>query len=80
MPEQPPGEVVRGVLWFTGPDVWHSIDHGRLEINLSHPDLTDVAPGDDLLAGVLRVLERHGVPAAFERGRLALSVTWQARP
>jgi hypothetical protein len=80
MPEQAPGEVLRGVLWFTGPDVWHSIDHGRLEVNLSYPDLTDVAPGDDLLAGVLRVLERHGVPAAFERGRLALSVTWQARP
>ncbi|WP_101524615.1 DUF6891 domain-containing protein [Nocardioides houyundeii] len=74
-----PGEL-RGVLWFTHPDVWHSLDHGVLEVTLCHPDLTDAVPGDDLLSGVLRVLARHQVPAAFERGRLLLSVTWQARP
>src|SRR5690606_31640670 len=57
--EQP----LRGILWFTQPDVWHAIDAGMLEVNLWHSTSANAAPGDHLLNAVLSCFERHGLPA-----------------
>jgi len=74
------GRPARGVLWFTPTDVWHAIDEGMLEVNLWHGDTANVAPGDELLADVLAVLEEHGLAARFDEGRIEVSMLWQRRP
>ena len=73
------GERVTGIAWFTPPDVWHAVDHGMLELNLWHGDSANVAPGDDLLDEVLAVLDRHGLPAHFDEGRIEVAMHWQRR-
>jgi hypothetical protein len=70
------GTSVDGVAWFTHPDVWHAIDHGMLEINVWHPDTANVAPGDALLDGVIACLERHGLSAHFDEGRIEVGAHW----
>jgi hypothetical protein len=71
------GTAVEGVAWFTHPDVWHAIDHGMLEINVWHTDTANVAPGDQLLDLVVGCLERHGLSAHFDEGRIEVAVHWQ---
>jgi len=73
------GERVRGVAWFTGPDVWHAIDHGMLEVNLWHGDTANAAPGDSLLAEVIDVFTAHALPAHFDEGRIEVAAFWQRR-
>jgi hypothetical protein len=73
------GESVPGVLFFTHTDVWHAVDHGMLELNLWHGDTANVAVGDDLLRLVLQTLDQHGLPAAFDEGRIETTLTWQRR-
>jgi hypothetical protein len=73
------GDSVAGVLFFTHTDVWHAVDHGMLELNLWHGDTANVAVGDDLLRLVLQALERHGLPAVFDEGRIETTLTWQRR-
>lgn len=73
------GASLRGVLWFTQPDVWHAIDHGMLEVNLWHSTGANAAPGDVLLDGVLGCLQRHGLSAHFDEGRIEVAARWQRR-
>jgi hypothetical protein len=73
------GERVTGVLFFTHTDVWHAVDHGMLELNLWHGDTANVAVGDDLLRLVLQTLDRHGLSATFDEGRIETTMTWQRR-
>lgn len=74
--ESPP----RGVIWFTPVDVWHAIDAGMLEINLWHGTGANAAPGDALLDAVLSCLDRHGLRARFDEGRVEILNAWQRRP
>ncbi len=69
----------RGVAWFTAPDIWHAVDEGMLEVNLWHGTTANAAPGDDLLSGVLGVLERHGLAARFDEGRIEVDAHWHRR-
>ncbi|MGI9157018.1 MAG: DUF6891 domain-containing protein [Marmoricola sp.] len=69
----------RGVAWFTAPDVWHAIDEGMLEVNLWHADTANIAPGDALLEDAVAVLERHGLGAHFDEGRIEVGAHWQRR-
>jgi hypothetical protein len=73
------GETVPGVVFFTHTDVWHAVDHGMLELNLWHGDTANVAVGDDLLRLVLQTLDRHGLQAVFDEGRIEVTLTWQRR-
>lgn len=73
------GERVAGIAWFTPSDVWHAVEHSMLEVNLWHGDSANVALGDELLAGVLAVLRRHGLAAHFDEGRIEVAVRWQRR-
>lgn len=70
---------LRGILWFTQPDVWHAIDHGMLEVNLWHPTTANAAPGDHLLDAVLSCFGRHGLEAHFDEGRIEVAAHWQRR-
>lgn len=73
------GEPVRGVAWFTTPDVWHAIDHGMLEVNVWHGDSANVAPGDPLLDEVVTVLAAHDLAGHFDEGRIEVAAYWQRR-
>lgn len=75
--DEGPAGSPRGVVWFTPPDVWHAIDEGMLELNVWHGSTANVAPGDALLDEVVAVLERHGLPAHFDEGRVEVSAHWQ---
>lgn len=69
----------RGIAWFTQPDVWHAIDDGMLEVNLWHGTGANAAPGDPLLDAVLSCLDRHGLRAHFDEGRIEVAARWQRR-
>ena len=71
------GDPPRGVAWFTPPDVWHAIDEGMLEVNVWHGTTANVAPGDPLLDNVVAALERQGLSAHFDEGRIEVSAHWQ---
>jgi hypothetical protein len=73
------GNPPRGVAWFTPSDVWHAIDEGMLEVNLWHATTANVAPGEALLDDVVAVLDRHGLPAHFDEGRVEVTAHWQRR-
>ena len=73
------GDPPRGVAWFTAPDVWHAVDEGMLEVNLWHGTTANVAPGDALLDDVLGVLEKHGLTAHFDEGRIEVDAHWHKR-
>jgi hypothetical protein len=73
------GDPARGAAWFTPPDVWHAVDHGMLEVNVWHGDTANVEPGDELLDLVLGVLEKHGLAAHFDEGRIEVSAHWHRR-
>jgi hypothetical protein len=73
------GAPPRGVVWFTPPDVWHAVDEGMLEINLWHGTTANAAPGDELLDDVLGVLEKHGLAAHFDEGRIEVDAHWHKR-
>lgn len=73
------GEGLRGIAWFTHPDVWHAIDEGMLEVNLWHATGANVAPGDDLLDQVVACLGRHGLEARFDEGRIEVACHWRRR-
>lgn len=73
------GARPRGIAWFTPPDVWHAVDEGMLEVNLWHGSTANAAPGDDLLDEVLETLERHGLDAHFDEGRIEVAAHWHRR-
>jgi hypothetical protein len=73
------GTAPRGVAWFTPPDVWHAVDEGMLEVNLWHGTTANAAPGDALLDDVLGVLEKHGLTARFDEGRIEVDAHWHRR-
>lgn len=73
------GTSPRGVAWFTAPDVWHAVDEGMLEVNLWHGTTANAAPGDALLDEVLGVLEKHGLTARFDEGRIEVAAHWHKR-
>jgi len=73
------GDPPRGVAWFTSPDVWHAVDEGMLELNLWHGTTANAAPGDALLEEVLGVLEKHGLAAHFDEGRIEVDAHWHKR-
>jgi hypothetical protein len=73
------GAPVRGVAWFTAPDVWHAVDHGMLELNVWHGSSANVAPGDPLLDVVIDVLAANGLSGHFDEGRIEVSAYWQRR-
>jgi hypothetical protein len=73
------GDPPRGVAWFTPPDVWHAVDEGMLEVNLWHGTTANAAPGDALLEDVLGVLEKHGLTARFDEGRIEVDAHWHKR-
>jgi uncharacterized protein DUF6891 len=73
------GTPPRGVAWFTPPDVWHAVDEGMLEVNLWHGTTANAAPGDALLDDVLGVLEKHGLAAKFDEGRIEVDAHWHRR-
>jgi len=68
-----------GIAYFTVPDVWHAVEHRMLEINVWHGDSANVAAGDSLLDLVLETLAGHGIPAAFDEGRIEATLAWQRR-
>jgi hypothetical protein len=70
----------RGIAWFTHADVWHAVEHGMLELNLWHGDSANVEEGEGLLEYVEATLERHGLPAHFDEGRIEVTMDWQRRP
>ncbi|MGI8702859.1 MAG: DUF6891 domain-containing protein [Nocardioidaceae bacterium] len=74
------GRPPRGIAYFTHPDVWHAVEHGMLELNVWHGTTANVAPGDELLDLLLRVLHEHGIAAVFDEGRIEATVAWQRRP
>jgi hypothetical protein len=74
------GHSPRGIAWFTAADVWHAVDEGMLEVNLWHGNSANAAPGDALLDAVVTCLDRHGLPAHFDEGRIEVSAHWQRRP
>jgi hypothetical protein len=71
---------VRGIVWFTPPDVWHAIDEGMLEVNVWHGTSANIAPGDQLLDEVVAAFERLGLEAHFDEGRIEVAAHWQRRP
>lgn len=73
------GAGLRGVAWFTPSDVWHAVDEGMLEVNLWHGTTANVAPGDELLDDVLGILEKHGLQAGFDEGRIEVDAHWYKR-
>ena len=73
------GRRVRGIAWFTAPDVWHAIDHGMLEVNLWHGDSANAASGDALLAEAIEVFAEHGLAAHFDEGRIEVAAFWRRR-
>jgi hypothetical protein len=73
------GDPPSGVAWFTPSDVWHAVDEGMLEVNLWHGTTANVAPGDALLDDVLDVLEKHGLTAHFDEGRIEVDAHWHKR-
>ena len=73
------GNPPRGIAWFTPSDVWHAVDEGMLEVNLWHGTSANVAPGDDLLDDVLGILEKHGLAAHFDEGRIEVDAHWHKR-
>ena len=73
------GDPPRGVAWFTPSDVWHAVDEGMLEVNLWHGTTANAAPGDELLDDVLGVLEKHGLAAHFDEGRIEVDAHWHKR-
>jgi hypothetical protein len=73
------GTTPRGVAWFTPSDVWHAVDEGMLEVNLWHGSTANAAPGDELLDEVLGVLEKHGLAAHFDEGRIEVDAHWHKR-
>jgi hypothetical protein len=72
-------DAPRGVAWFTPADVWHAVDEGMLELNLWHGTTANAAPGDELLDDVLGVLEKHGLAAHFDEGRIEIDAHWHKR-
>lgn len=68
-----------GVAYFTPADVWHSVQHGMLELNVWHGTSANVAPGDALLDLVVDTLGVHGIAAHFDEGRIEAEVMWQRR-
>ena len=73
------GNPPRGIAWFTPADVWHAVDEGMLEVNLWHGSTANAAPGDELLDDVLGVLEKHGLAAHFDEGRIEVGAHWHKR-
>lgn len=73
------GTPATGIAWFTPSDVWHAIDEGMLEVNVWHESTANVAPGSDLLDDVLTVLNKHGLEAHFDEGRIEVAARWQRR-
>jgi hypothetical protein len=73
------GSPPRGIAWFTPPDVWHAVDEGMLEVNVWHGTTANVAPGDALLDEVVGVLDRHGLSAYFDEGRIEVGAHWHKR-
>ena len=74
------GSRPRGIAYFTPTDVWHAVEHQMLEVNVWHGDSANVMDTDQLLADVIAVFERHGLPAHFDEGRIEVTVRWQRRP
>ena len=73
------GAPAAGIVWFTPSDVWHAVDEGMLEVNLWHGSTANAAPGDALLEDVLGVMEKHGLDAHFDEGRIEVSAHWHRR-
>ena len=73
------GSPLRGIAWFTAPDVWHAVDEGMLEVNLWHGTTANAAPGDALLGEVLDSLRKHGLDAHFDEGRIEVAAHWHRR-
>ncbi len=69
----------KGLVFFTDTDVWHAVDFGMLELKVWHPDMANVAPGEPLLDDVLALLRKRDLPAAFDEGRIEVTVNWQRR-
>lgn len=76
---EPAGAGLRGILWFTQPDVWHAVDEGMLEVNLWHASTANAAPGDQLLEEVLTLFAEHGLPVHFDEGRIEVAAFWRRR-
>ena len=70
----------KGLVFFTDTDVWHAVDFGMLELKVWHPDTANVAPGEPLLEDVLALLHERDFPAAFDEGRIEVTIDWQRRP
>jgi len=70
---------VRGVVWFTAPDVWHAIDAGMLEVNVWHGNTANIAPGDELLDEVVAAFGAEDLEAHFDEGRIEVAAHWQRR-
>jgi hypothetical protein len=73
------GAVPRGVAWFTPADVWHAVDEGLLRVHVWHGTTAPAVEGDELVGDVLGVLEKHGLAARFEDGRLEVDAHWHKR-
>lgn len=73
------GRPIRGVVWFTAPDIWHAVEHGMLEVNVWHPDSANITPGDKLLDVVVDAIAARGLEAHFDEGRVEVAASWQRR-
>ncbi len=66
-------------LVHPAPTCWHAVDEGMLEVNLWHGTTANAAPGDELLDDVLGILEKHGLAAHFDEGRIEVDAHWHKR-
>lgn len=69
----------KGLVFFTDTDVWHAVDFSMLELKVWHPDTANVAPGEPLLDDVLTLLHERDLPAAFDEGRIEVTIDWRRR-
>jgi hypothetical protein len=69
-----------GIVFFTDTDVWHAITEAMLELKVWHADTSNLIEADPELVFVLEVMERAGLPARFDEGRIEVSMRWQRPP
>jgi hypothetical protein len=69
----------RGIVFFTETDVWHAVTERMLELKVWHADTSNVVSADPELRLVLDTLDRHGLAARFDEGRIEVTMTWRKR-
>lgn len=72
---------LRGVLWFTPPDVWRAVDRGELALTLWSADGAPAVREEPLTGAITSCLSRHGLRVLdrVDGGVLQIACRWQRR-